>query len=324
MGCARSKNDSELIEMALYGLHNGKVLLLEKRTYIYPRLALGYKYHDLRLAICSENKSLYNRVRDKVNPTDLDYLIYELKPRIFVNQKLDKFYNISTHKNVSPKWAHRFTHLDLNYKLVCSQEADAKKFDQIISVLKKDEERSKKNPCENPFVERVENCLYVIDKFPKVNKRGHISNETKAKLFRLYAGGTLDAKCFCCDTPLTMERAGDISWECGHILSVKHGGDSSLENLRIVCQKCNRECQEIHLFEYMALRGQCGLKNLDEKDRVMYVNLVKRTQEAHNHIDNVFKLGIITHSVAERIHKNLDPTVCPPLLRVALVDLLLI
>jgi 5-methylcytosine-specific restriction endonuclease McrA len=45
---------------------------------------------------------------------------------------------------------------------------------------------------------------------------------------------------FCCEYCLVHERYSVILYEVDHIVAIKHGGESVLENLAYSCQHCNR------------------------------------------------------------------------------------
>lgn len=64
--------------------------------------------------------------------------------------------------------------------------------------------------------------------------------------------------CFCCQSKIT-----PTNFEAGHILSVKHGGQTVRDNLRAICFNCNRSMSTKHMYEYMVENHLMGIVNLD-------------------------------------------------------------
>jgi hypothetical protein len=57
--------------------------------------------------------------------------------------------------------------------------------------------------------------------------------------------------CYCCKR----ETISVSNFECGHIVSVKNGGEDVIQNLRPVCAQCNRSMGAKNMYEFM---NQCG------------------------------------------------------------------
>lgn len=66
-------------------------------------------------------------------------------------------------------------------------------------------------------------------------------------------------------------------WECGHILSVAHGGLTIPENLRPLCQKCNRSMGSMHMYEYIIRKSLPGIKNLTREQKKVWKAVVGLT-----------------------------------------------
>lgn len=86
-------------------------------------------------------------------------------------------------------------------------------------------------------------------------------------------------RCFCCHESFVPS----YKFVCGHILSEKHGGTLTLDNLRPVCQKCNSTMGIMHMFEYMYLNRMKGLSQIDPNDcRLKMITAIyndKRSQD---------------------------------------------
>lgn len=67
--------------------------------------------------------------------------------------------------------------------------------------------------------------FYTISK-----KRKKINSKERAKIHAM-----TDGYCFYCNNKL------DRHWECDHYISLKKGGDDSLENIVPSCRDCNRK-----------------------------------------------------------------------------------
>ena len=44
-------------------------------------------------------------------------------------------------------------------------------------------------------------------------------------------------------------------FHCGHVLSVKNGGLTTIENLRPICTKCNQSMQTMNMIDYVKKYG---------------------------------------------------------------------
>jgi len=61
---------------------------------------------------------------------------------------------------------------------------------------------------------------------------------------------SMDGRCFCCNSPITY-----INHQSGHIISDRHGGRTSIDNLRPVCGSCNKNMGSANMYEYMFRQG---------------------------------------------------------------------
>ena len=78
-------------------------------------------------------------------------------------------------------------------------------------------------------------------------KRKTIPSSLKAQVwnnqFGKYAG---IGKCFVCES----SEVDSKHFECGHIKSVKEGGDTVLENLRVICSNCNKSMGAQNMMDF--------------------------------------------------------------------------
>lgn len=95
--------------------------------------------------------------------------------------------------------------------------------------------------------------------------RSSISTTLKDRIAQLYG-----KKCFACCVDLD-------SWEAGHILSVAHGGLTTVDNLRPLCFQCNRKMSAMHMYEFIVKGKLPGIKNLNSRERKAWKAIVNLT-----------------------------------------------
>ncbi len=81
--------------------------------------------------------------------------------------------------------------------------------------------------------------------------RVSISKILKTQMWKLHIGEIKSSKCFCC----LKKKITPTNCEAGHIISVKNGGLTNINNLRPICKSCNRSMSDITMFEYMRNRN---------------------------------------------------------------------
>lgn len=117
-----------------------------------------------------------------------------------------------------------------------------------------------------------EQCVKMLEKINRVTKTRNgakfylgcfwlepipnkISSMTREKCWKLWYNECKenqlvdgeDAPCFVCVTPINFR-----SFEAGHIISHANGGTNKVENLRPVCNKCNKRVGTKNMEEYMS------------------------------------------------------------------------
>lgn len=80
-----------------------------------------------------------------------------------------------------------------------------------------------------------------------------IRNATWSK----YIGASYNSLCFCCN----FEPITKVNYECGHIISEKHGGKVHLNNLRPICSACNKSVGTKNMEKFMEEFGLEKNKN---------------------------------------------------------------
>ena len=82
--------------------------------------------------------------------------------------------------------------------------------------------------------------------------RKQIPKHIRTLVWNKYVGeDVVHTKCFCCD--VTSIRI--TCFDCGHVKSVAHGGQDTIENLRPVCSQCNLSMGTRDMREFMKTHG---------------------------------------------------------------------
>ena len=76
-------------------------------------------------------------------------------------------------------------------------------------------------------------------------KRKTIPKGIRDSVWERDSGRNYDGICFCCTKSVSCNK-----WECGHIISDADGGLPIMENLKVLCQSCNRSMGRMNLYEY--------------------------------------------------------------------------
>ena len=81
-------------------------------------------------------------------------------------------------------------------------------------------------------------------------KMSKIPATVRNSVWNKYIGGG-DGLCLCCNS----ERITRGNFECGHVVSRKGGGKSSVANLRPICALCNRSMGTTNMERFMKTYG---------------------------------------------------------------------
>lgn len=117
---------------------------------------------------------------------------------------------------------------------------------------------------------------------------------------------SMDGRCFCCNSAITYSNH-----QSGHIISDRHGGKTSVDNLRPVCGSCNKNMGSANMYEYMFRQG--WTKSLGDTE-IIYLKF-------YDHLEQeLIKRGDIDPNIL----KYLDCKKTPLELRMKLVSALLL
>lgn len=108
-------------------------------------------------------------------------------------------------------------------------------------------------------MEEIEEKNIVIEKNEKDledknNKKGkktkykkkQIPKAIRCLVWRTYCGKIFTANCFCCNDDLEYD-----DYVCGHVISEKNGGETTVKNLRPICSLCNTSMGARNMDEFI-------------------------------------------------------------------------
>ena len=96
----------------------------------------------------------------------------------------------------------------------------------------------------------------------RLNKHGKqkVPQVLREKMFDEYTGRDARRfKCFCC----RIQDITVLSAECGHVIAEARGGTMTIENLRPICSKCNKQMSTKFMTTYMSKYFPHNLKYID-------------------------------------------------------------
>lgn len=73
-----------------------------------------------------------------------------------------------------------------------------------------------------------------------------LSKKFREDVWEKYNGKNYHGKCFCCGSEISI-----INFDCGHVISEKNGGETSIANMRPVCRPCNLSMSSTNMNDYM-------------------------------------------------------------------------
>lgn len=92
---------------------------------------------------------------------------------------------------------------------------------------------------------QLNNIPYFEMEHLPYNNNEKISKRIRERLWHQYHGDFKVGECFCCCKVIR-----DDEFEAGHVIARIFGGPNTLENLRVVCRKCNLDMGTENLLEY--------------------------------------------------------------------------
>jgi P4 family phage/plasmid primase-like protien len=117
---------------------------------------------------------------------------------------------------------------------------------------------------------------FIMD---KDHKKTIISKTMRIAVWDKYIGEEIGkTKCLACN----LHDISQLNFECGHVIAESKGGETSIENLRPVCNICNKSMATKNLFEFQnKING-----------KIIFLNKIKQKYN----IDNIHDLEILIDS----------------------------
>jgi hypothetical protein len=81
---------------------------------------------------------------------------------------------------------------------------------------------------------------------PARSMRKTIPKPIRIKVWETYIGDTVRGMCTCC----AHEQISFNNFDCAHVVSVAHGGENTLANLRPVCSSCNKSMGAMNFDDF--------------------------------------------------------------------------
>jgi hypothetical protein len=96
------------------------------------------------------------------------------------------------------------------------------------------------------WIDRIAECV-EFHKIPHISNsyRPHVTETLK---LAVWDSELLNGNCYCCNRKITFS-----TFECGHIIPLVYGGETTVANLKKICSKCNRDMGTMNLEEYKKL-----------------------------------------------------------------------
>jgi exodeoxyribonuclease V alpha subunit len=124
-------------------------------------------------------------------------------------------------------------------KSAFNNKSDPKKRNTLLSRLDiKDHNTTK-------IIENIDVNYTMISNNIVINERKSIPKKVRYDLWIKNCGDSLRSNCYVCNKEITFEN-----FHCGHIVSVKDGGNNNLNNLKPICPGCNYGMGTNNLEEY--------------------------------------------------------------------------
>lgn len=131
--------------------------------------------------------------------------------------------------------------------------------------------------------------INIQQKIETIKKRGNrtrISKTIRELLWKKYFGDSSEGICPICKTTIFRDRRSrnhkSNEYHAGHIISVKNGGENSIENLLPICPQCNQKMKSQNMDIYLQSKGlllvdiinqlEYYKQNDDENDPIIDIN----------------------------------------------------
>lgn len=203
----------------------------KSRKYISMPIFKKHRYLELKKLMSEKYKSCYAIKKSKISHLyTVDEFILMLNDRDYLDDDEDDMTDMI--KIINKK------HKEFYNKVKYLETDDEEKFfkDEIECIKSHKNVMFFKN---NNFIEYL--CENTEPSHSYRNIRGLISQKLRDSVWKKEFKKKVKGMCPIpwCDKEIRNDEKG--SFQCGHLISVKNGGETTLDNLRPICAKCNQD-----------------------------------------------------------------------------------
>ncbi len=227
----------------------------QHRFFAYKKYYDTYKT-DFDIFFCKKDCATIQEVKEYFIDLNNNYQLHDL---ILDENDLDKSNEIKRYlktkysKHLSNSETPRYPNVNLDqitkHFLIHNKELSSKAILEKIEALNTEIESNLKENnhelYEQAFKKQKFYIAYIFIKTECENKRKHIPKTLRHKLWRSTFDDKMNGYCYVCTAPLNIEN-----FHAGHILSVKNGGDTNINNLKVICSLCNLSMGSRNLEEF--------------------------------------------------------------------------
>ena len=190
---------------------------------------------------CKDFKDKMDRMKNQY-----ENIIDEYKKELEVSQKEQAFYKVGFEKAEERNKAFQISlmQLAIRPKIIHNTISN----NQPIIKGEDDDFVYECELCDSTFP-----SLSMLEKHQTIGcdapyKKGTISSTLKRLVWNEYIGENIGkSKCVCCKTTDIVQ----ISFNCGHVVAERNGGETEIGNLRPICQNCNSSMGTKNMFDFM-------------------------------------------------------------------------
>lgn len=146
----------------------------------------------------------------------------------------------------------------------------------------------------NIKVKSVTTTIPTIRRSERLRQRlpVNIKNEVWANSLNLQGD---NASCFCC-----LNEISKNNHQNGHVKPYHFGGTDSVDNIKSICESCNKSMSSLHMYEYMLRYNKKGVVNLPIDDDYIYnIGLVQLTNIAKTKLEKLILAGKISRTTGD-------------------------
>ena len=216
----------------------------QHRYFAYKKYYDTYK-KDFNIIFCQKICETSQEVKEYFIDLNNNYQLHDLildENDLDKSNEIKRYIKIKYGKHLSNSESPRFPNVNLDqltkYFIDIYKELPSKTIIEKIETLNIEIKEQLKETNYDLYDQSTKKQQfyigYIFMKSETENKRKHIPKCLRHKLWRTYFDDKMNGNCYVCNTGINIEN-----FHAGHITSVKNGGDTNINNLRVVCSLCN-------------------------------------------------------------------------------------